>query len=538
MVTHEVVVRGVRLNGVRKDRPVLLQMHDDDFPARFLQDLASVGEAPLLSSATEVNPIAQPLFQPVQRMVALALADVSCLTPGFPRVDPARVESAGLVIRRVYRSASAANNADQSSGVSAWIRLPNGQFRWMLLNSQGEDQDPDPAKRPMLQSGQLELDRKIAALRSMTANAESYTPAFIAPPDTCAALERTVVYAVIPTASAEVSDARRPTPPLSYDSQALLESLPALLRSSQGIPAPVAPLPGTQVDYRWLSDDYLRQHLSTSGIAQFQMFSTSLRMLYSVFGAFDGKPEGQRILQLLNTRSVHYSTGSISSLGMGDFFTAARTALLDYNAYPSDSSSAPSPPSITMPSSWDSFTDQDQSELLNAMQSALGVQATKMITPQGRFQDSSRQYRLRMFFRIKGETPACPAELVWSNYSEPFRIAAWYESSERPHPPVPLPDPTKDFMKNAKPNCSFLVPKGLMGALQGTSMSGLMDGGGGGPALKLDWICGFNIPLITICAFFVLNIFLMLLNIVFFWLPFIKICVPFPMPSSASGDSD
>jgi hypothetical protein len=161
-----------------------------------------------------------------------------------------------------------------------------------------------------------------------------------------------------------------------------------------------------------------------------------------------------------------------------------------------------------------------------------------MITPQGRFQDSSRQYRLRMFFRIKGETPACPAELVWSNYSEPFRIAAWYESSERPHPPVPLPDPTKDFIKNAKPNCSFLVPKGLMGALQGTSMSGLMDGGGGGPALKLDWICGFNIPLITICAFFVLNIFLMLLNIVFFWLPFIKICVPFPMPSSASGDSD
>ncbi len=67
-----------------------------------------------------------------------------------------------------------------------------------------------------------------------------------------------------------------------------------------------------------------------------------------------------------------------------------------------------------------------------------------------------------------------------------------------------------------------------MGAMQGSSMSGLMNGSGGGPKLSLGWLCGFNIPLITICAFFVLNIFLGLLNIVFFWLPMIKICIPIP----------
>jgi hypothetical protein len=72
--------------------------------------------------------------------------------------------------------------------------------------------------------------------------------------------------------------------------------------------------------------------------------------------------------------------------------------------------------------------------------------------------------------------------------------------------------------------------------MQGASLSGLMNGGGGGGGLSLDWICGFNIPLITICAFFVLNIFLSLLNIVFFWLPIIKICIPFPAPSSSSPD--
>jgi hypothetical protein len=88
-------------------------------------------------------------------------------------------------------------------------------------------------------------------------------------------------------------------------------------------------------------------------------------------------------------------------------------------------------------------------------------------------------------------------------------------------------------MKGATPNCSFQVPGSLMGAMQGTSMSGLMSGAGGGSGLSLGWICGFNIPLITICAFFVLNIFLGLLNIVFFWLPFIKICIPIPIPASS-----
>jgi hypothetical protein len=75
-----------------------------------------------------------------------------------------------------------------------------------------------------------------------------------------------------------------------------------------------------------------------------------------------------------------------------------------------------------------------------------------------------------------------------------------------------------------------------MGAMLGASLSGLTSGAGGGAGMSLGWICGFNIPLITICAFFVLNIFLSLLNIVFFWLPFIKICIPFPMPSPSTPD--
>ena len=43
-------------------------------------------------------------------------------------------------------------------------------------------------------------------------------------------------------------------------------------------------------------------------------------------------------------------------------------------------------------------------------------------------------------------------------------------------------------------------------------------------------ICSFSIPIITICALIVLMIFVSLLNIVFWWLPFFRICLPILLP--------
>jgi hypothetical protein len=46
--------------------------------------------------------------------------------------------------------------------------------------------------------------------------------------------------------------------------------------------------------------------------------------------------------------------------------------------------------------------------------------------------------------------------------------------------------------------------------------------------LGIGFICSFSIPVITICAMLLLSIIIALLNIVFFWLPFVKICLPVP----------
>jgi hypothetical protein len=53
----------------------------------------------------------------------------------------------------------------------------------------------------------------------------------------------------------------------------------------------------------------------------------------------------------------------------------------------------------------------------------------------------------------------------------------------------------------------------------------------GDPGWTLGMICSFSIPIITLCAFIVLMIFIQLLNIVFWWLPFLKICLPIPVRS-------
>ena len=114
MVNHDVIVNGVNLSGATQRRPVVLQMNREDFPNAFLSDLANTpppapvrtSGRPTLSSTealTTAPSVAATLFQPVTRVVHLALVQLACESVGYPRVDPKRVLSAGLVIRRIPR---------------------------------------------------------------------------------------------------------------------------------------------------------------------------------------------------------------------------------------------------------------------------------------------------------------------------------------------------------------------------------------------------------------------------------------------------
>jgi hypothetical protein len=94
---------------------------------------------------------------------------------------------------------------------------------------------------------------------------------------------------------------------------------------------------------------------------------------------------------------------------------------------------------------------------------------------------------------------------------------------------IDLPDPfDRGLLNKLKPGVAFNVPRDLFNFINGDAKK-LKDGeAGGGTSFAFDWICSFNIPLITICAFIVLYIFLTLLHIFLQWLFIIKICIPFP----------
>ena len=548
MVRHDVAVSGVNLAGAVQGKPVLLQINDDEFPKGLLQELSAIpppaagalpAPAQVVTQTASATPAATPfrrrvtqlpaapaipvtLYQPVQRVTHLALVQLACESVGYPRLDPRRVESAGLVIRRVPLS----DGFNNLSGLaSPWTRDSNGQFSWVFADPNHVDDDPDPARRPLLQSGQPALDQILAAKTLASASTEVYTPAFVAAPEVCNAAHRTLVYAVIPTASSEMNS-QLPPPP-QYKPGTLAQALPTLLKAGPHS----SPQAGVSVSYQYMSDDYAK----ANNASDFLIFSTTLRMLSTVFGAFENTPEAQNLLGLLNQHylTVPTDSGDYIRVPMGAFYQQAAADLIDYdqNADPTQSA-----PQLTMPTAWDFLNCQDQDQIAGAVAALLAKRSTLTLTPEGRFQDPTRLYRLRLFFRIKSDHPNCPPQLVWSCLSDPFRIAAWHESSGRVVPPVVLPDPTDPNFLNGlknKPNSAFAVPAGLMNSMQGVTLSGLSSGspGGGGGGINLNWICGFSIPLITICAFFVLNIFLTLLNIVFFWLPFIKICIPFPIPA-------
>jgi hypothetical protein len=560
MVTHDIAVDGAwppgipalypdgspgpaPLSWVTPDPPILLQMNAEDFPARFLTAVSGGGPAagstvvklvtppvPLYQLVNVANLATAPvpsvtLYQPVHRVLPVALLQLACNSIGNPRLDPTRVDSAGLVIRRVGTDGTPC----------AWTRSAQGDFQWWPLDPSHECDDPDPTRRPRLYSGQPGLDQLLALQSLANAQAEVYTPAFVAAPDVCAAAGRTLVYAVIPTASSDISTIA-PVPP-TYDPTALATALPTLLKSGSNS----APAAGQGVDYRWMSDDYAN---AQPGSTSFTTFSTALRIM---FGAFDNTPPAQSLIATpaqdliatLNNYNVYgctVGTQSFPQLPMGTFYQQAAQALIYY-----DPNSGTPPTALTMPNAWDPISADpnnaaNQDVIVGKIAALLQARSTQVTAPTGRFQDASRLYRLRMFLRIKSDMPGCPPELVWSRPSDPFRIAAWHESAGRTSAPVPLPDPTDpSFRKNSKPNCFFAVPAALMNAMQGNKLSDLSAGKGSPPGaggVQLDWICGFNIPLITICAFFVLNIFLTLLNLVFFWLPIIKICIPFPKPKS------
>ncbi|WP_437755040.1 hypothetical protein [Sorangium sp. So ce1389] len=488
MVTHPVELWAF---GAASKGPALrlVERTDEDFVAGVLHDLGSEeGRRALLARGLPHRDGVAELFQPVHRTFYVAMMKALCAAPGAPRVEPRRIESAGLVVRRV-------STPDRGPAVEAWMRGRDGRRGWVPLADQ--DRDPDPKLRRGRRAGHPELDRRLAQLLPQDDAAEHITPLFVAPPDVCRAAGQTIVYGLVPTSSVETSA----SPAATYDPKDLQEIIPDYLRAGEH---PIA----ADIQGAVLTRD-------DTDRLEGRPFMTMLLLLAVSLGALKDAPDRNLPDKALELRKA-LSRLTIGNIKGDEFLDAAAQVLVFRREG-----------GVVMPSSWPLVTDEVAGAVAAAMAACFEERSRGMVPNEGRFEVAQARYVARAFVRVRRDD-GCPPELVWSAPSEPFRIAPWHKNGPLPPVRVPLPDVSRESVKNVKPNVAFVVPKGLAGFLNANDPKSLLKGEGSLGSGALGWICGFNIPIITICAFILLTIILTLLHIIFWWLPFVKICIPFP----------
>ena len=144
---------------------------------------------------------------------------------------------------------------------------------------------------------------------------------------------------------------------------------------------------------------------------------------------------------------------------------------------------------------------------------------------------SASWYVLRCVYRRPECGALCPD--VVSEPSDKFKIASFFDldaPSRTITISMPVDTSIKDLRK-LKKNVSFLLSNQLREQMNRvTNLKDARDGKvADGQSLDVGLICSFSIPIITICALIVLMIFISLLNIVFWWMPFLRICFPIPL---------
>jgi hypothetical protein len=514
--TGPVTLQGLGLSGtapnlpLRYDQsPTLLKRTDPDFITAILDELQREAvfqiDSPIHQSVlTAVAPLT--LLQPVHRTFYVALLEAVCDSFDIPELQPRleakQIHSAGLVVRRIV-----------ADGVKeAWQTetQPDGSRKkgWFPLTNLTVDLDPDSTYQTALQStGHIELDRQLQA--NSIARQETVSALYVAPPNLCNHLKRTVLYGVVPVTSNEVSE----VPPVTtiddmenaqQVSEAIQTMLPLYLRAGGNRNQPIKPLTLSNADA-------LRQSETI------QPFIDTLRQLKFHFQAFDNAT----LLNELNQITVQLSN---RTQPLGQLLQQATQILVDRQ-----------PGQIELPTQWPPIATDRSQRIFNLLQVNLLNRLSDIAANEGRFEDNNRSYQVRAFIRLHGD-PLCPPRIIWSAYSSAFQIAPWYANGDAAPVKVALPD-IMDFqtLKSLKPSVAFSVPPNLFNFLKSQDpadpkkifQDGPKENSGG---IDIDWICSFNIPIITLCAYIVLNLFISLFNLIFQWIFIIKICIPIPKP--------
>jgi hypothetical protein len=512
---HDVQLRPL---GNGDARSIIVTSAAQDFIAALFEDLQAADWRARLDSMRRRRVGSDGVLglgQPTHRRFQIALFEAWCSRPGQPRLDPARIESSGLVVRLVRGSRRA-----------GWMKRGKTIEGWTLLNR--PELDPDPARAAAAQPANAAILSVLAARRGNPVKpaAETVHALFPAPPDVCAALGRTILFAVIPVVSTETSDL--PAPGIDYrnlpaaDRAAMVDHLSGYLKARSGLAMPRA---DEELDGDWNVLDAATM-AADSRLALVGTFLHQAMVELDALGPSAASSQLMAVLREIRLPTAEDRRGRVTAtVDAAEFVRRAGPILIGREANRTG---------FRMPLRWPTVSAALGDRLVGAALGCLTEQYKARVGPAAKFADDNARYIARGFIRVAGHD-ACPPKLVWSMESEPYRILPWWDG-DGPAVTISLPDIRN--LKKVKPSVAFAMPPAIGNLFKG-DMKALAEGDGKEDNSGVAWLCSFSIPFITICAFIVLNIFLSLFDLIFRWMLFIKICIPIPKqaapPPSGGG---
>jgi len=491
-------------------KPALLAFGSDQFMAEVASVLATKPEAlsdyvatyesnrePPVGSDTVASPSPVPplkLYQPVHGRFYLVAASLVCQPLGLPdrRLNLAHEERAVFVLRRL-----------DGDTEMAWVAVPDPKkpmtpaHQWQALSKVQETSiAPSEEVLPLfpLNAKDAKHTRRLHAGVIPTASYDSFSSAALVVPD---ALDKTTDLrrAEAHARVVEPFNAIRPSGPL-----------PTVNDVTKG--AQVAASPFILLDF----GDVLRQHIHPVWDA-----------IVNGASAPDPATNVGVLYKFLESGTLPYGDHS-GGTTWADAIKTAWSKINDINA----GNDAP-----TFDLRGSSF---DAGALGTAIDDALAEThstptTTGKLATVPKFGDTKARYVIRCFFRRPNCGPLHPD--LPSARSDVFQLAQYFDSDAPARTiRIPMPiDTTAAGLRKFPKSVGFLLSDQLQKQIcQVSDLAGVLKGNITS-CEDATWgeICSFSIPIITIVAMLLLMIFVILLNIVFWWLPFLKVCIPIPL---------
>jgi hypothetical protein len=458
------------------------------------------------------------LRRPIHRTFHLVAAEIACKLPGSPALGPEKIASAGFVVR-----------SRQKEGIKGFRQVRGRPAGWQTID---ETADPDASRQ--LQSYGVKLPQLSQRPGYTGEEVHPLHASFVQPQGD---RPHTLLFGYLPIGGEEYT---APSATATNPND-LPEELPwpfGLLNHPDGAPpwtidteqqvaqgeaqSPLAALLRMSLNRYQLADPSAQQ--STDNAAIFTILD---RLAFHI-----DPPSPLSAPDLRTWASQNPFTDNAMPLTLGalvrdtDFASALSKALTS-----ADPTSGVQLPADFVPANVSLLVSQtDAAALRSALQLRLAAAWTNAVGqfPVPKYPPGDTQFMVRPFVRTI--RPDGCERITWGDYSAPFVLATVFDPDATRPVLIQMPE-LDDAQRGMARGAAFAMPPklaGLVNSLTGRqSVQDTIDGNQPN-GLQLGMICSFSIPIITICAMLILSIIINLLNILFFWLPFVKICLPVP----------